>query len=38
MGVRNDTELNLFFTNNCISFLGGGKCKVSDYRAYFNRI
>jgi histone H3/H4 len=24
MGVRNDTELNLFFTNNCISFLGGG--------------
>jgi histone H3/H4 len=24
MGVRNDTELNTFFTNNRISFLGGG--------------
>ena len=24
MGVRNDTELNMFFTSNSISFLGGG--------------
>ena len=24
MGVRNDDELNKFFTSNCISFLGGG--------------